>query len=206
MLWYAAVGYALIGYLSGSILFARVAAKLFHKEGIFADSEDGNPGTFNAFSYGGFWCGAFTIAGDLLKGCLPVFLSLQTHPELKISLLLALVMTAPVVGHAFPVFYRFQGGKAVAVSFGCLLGLLPFWQPVVILAAFFLFFSLVLKISPNFQRTYITYLCSAAAMYPLLGLSGITLGFWLMTGVVCLRLHISKEKLEKMRVELSWIH
>ena len=145
--------YALFGYICGSILFARVAAALFHQDREYEKSEDGNPGTVNAFRYGGFWCGLITLCGDLLKGFIPVFLFASTHEEEIFFMPGALVLAAPVLGHAFPLFHRFSGGKGIAVSFGCLLGLMPFWRPFVILAGFFLLFSLIVVITPNFQGT-----------------------------------------------------
>ena len=50
-----------MGYLSGSVLYALVFAKIFHKGDILEQSSDHNPGTANAFMYGGFWCGLFTL-------------------------------------------------------------------------------------------------------------------------------------------------
>ncbi len=123
--------YIVLGYLSGSILFARIAAGLFHKNTILTDSADANPGTANAFVYGGFLCGIFTLLGDLLKGFLPVYLFL--HTQHASALPFSFILAAPVLGHAFPIFYRFKGGKGIAVSFGCLLGLLPERLPVAIL-------------------------------------------------------------------------
>ena len=94
--------YALFGYICGSILFARVAAALFHQDREYEKSEDGNPGTVNAFRYGGFWCGLITLCGDLLKGFIPVFLFASTHEEEIFFMPGALVLAAPVLGHAFP--------------------------------------------------------------------------------------------------------
>lgn len=88
---------------------------------------------------GGFLCGTLTLLGDLAKGFLPVFCCVWTTSRLGIYMTagLALVMTAPVIGHAFPVYHRFQGGKGIAVSFGSLLGLFPDLRPALVLAAFF---------------------------------------------------------------------
>ena len=108
-------------------------------------SEDGNPGTVNAFRYGGFWCGLITLCGDLLKGFIPIFLFASTHEEEIFFMPGALVLAAPVLGHAFPLFHRFRGGKGIAVSFGCLLGLMPFWRPFAILAGFFLLYIFGVK-------------------------------------------------------------
>lgn len=196
----AILTYTLLGYLCGSILFARVAAVLFHRDKEYLESEDGNPGTVNAFRYGGFWCGLITLCGDLLKGFLPVFLFMQEYGETILFMPSALVLAAPVMGHAFPLFHHFRGGKGIAVTFGCLLGLFPFWRPFVILAAFFLLFSLIVIITPDFHRTLVTFLCSAVVMFLRFGACGVSIGFLCTTFIVCLRLHLSKEKRTRMKV------
>lgn len=201
---YKAVMYALFGYLSGSVLYARVSAALFHKNNMLEESEDQNPGTANAFRYGGFACGLLTLAGDLLKGFLPVFLCARGVPDFTAQPRFALVIAAPVLGHAFPAFHASKGGKGIAVSFGCLLGLLPEWRPVAILAACFLFFSLILIVTPNFHRTFVTYLSAVAAMVFLRDIPACSLGFVLICGIVCLRLHLSKETRELMEVRPVW--
>ena len=71
------IGFILLGYLSGSILYARVFARLFGKEDIIVNSKDHNPGTANAFMYGGFWCGLLTLICDIAKGCVPVYAFLR---------------------------------------------------------------------------------------------------------------------------------
>ncbi len=74
-----------------------------------AVSDDGNPGTFNAFRYGGIMCGIFTLLADLLKGCLPVT-ACRSYLGSG-CLLFAFVMAAPVFGHAFSVFLSRRGRK-----------------------------------------------------------------------------------------------
>lgn len=203
--WIHTLFYIITGYLAGSILFAPLAARLFGKTEMMENSDDKNPGAFNAFHYGGFFCGLVTLAGDMLKGFLPVFLYLQDNFAL-FWLPAALVLAAPVLGHAFPIFHHFQGGKGIAVSFGCLLGLIPFWEPALTLAGVFLFFSLVLKVTPHFYRTALTFPVSLVLMTIMMGLNNsITLGFLLITGIVCLRLHLSPEEREPMMVKLLWI-
>ena len=190
-----------LGYLSGSVLYALVFAKLLKKGDILTQSADHNPGTANAFMYGGFWCGFLTLIFDVLKGFFPVFLFMHSGNAEKVeSFMSALVIAAPVIGHAFPVFYGFHGGKGIAVTFGCLLGLFPFWRPFVILAAFFLLFSLIVIITPDFHRTLVTFLCSAVVMFLRFGACGVSIGFLCMTFIVCLRLHLSKEKRTRMKV------
>ena len=69
--------YLLFGYLSGCVLYAEVFSRVFHKE-IASAAKDKNPGAANAFVHGGFWCGVLTLAGDMLKGMVPVALYMRS--------------------------------------------------------------------------------------------------------------------------------
>lgn len=152
---YRTLLYTILGYLSGSLLFAKFFSRLLDGEDVTAESPDKNPGVYNAFLYGGKFCGILTLCCDLLKGFFPVYLYSRA-PDLSLFPAgngpaipvvsgggLALVLAAPVLGHIFPLWHRFRGGKGITVTFGVLLGLLPKAGPVVILACVFLFFSLV---------------------------------------------------------------
>lgn len=91
-----------------------------------------------------------------LKGILPVYAYMHGLPGADIWI--TFVLAAPVAGHIFPVFHRFRGGKGIAVSFGVLLGLYPYMKPVLLLASCFLLFSFVIVITPNYHKTFATYL------------------------------------------------
>ena len=201
------IGFILLGYLSGSILYARVFARLFGKEDIIVNSKDHNPGTANAFMYGGFWCGLLTLICDIARGCVPVYAFLrvagQTHSGVLAT---SLVMAAPVIGHAFPVFYGFHGGKGIAVTFGSLLGLFPSLKAALILAACLIFFSLILRISPHDDRALAAYFCALCGMAFRVGRQEILLGFAIITVVVCIRMFASSEEKDKMKVSLLWMH
>ena len=114
-------------------------------------------------------------------------------------------MAAPVIGHAFPVFYGFHGGKGIAVTFGSLLGFFPSLKPALILAAFFIFFSLILRISPHYYRTLAAYFCALFGMAFRVGRQEILLGFAIITVVVCIRMFASSEEKDKMKVSLLWM-
>ena len=201
------IGFILLGYLSGSILYARVFARLFGKEKMLERSRDKNPGTANAFMYGGFWCGLLTLLCDMGKGFLPVFFFFRTGGELRPSVLeTSLVIAAPVVGHVFPLLYRFRGGKGIATTFGSLLGLFPVLKPSLILAVFFLFFSLILRVSPHFYRTLMAYVCALFYMSWKIEWQAVTIGFAVITLVICIRMLASTEEREKMKVNLLWMH
>ena len=210
--------YALLAYLSGSVLYAQIFARLFHKPDLIERSNDHNPGTANAFQYGGFWCGVLTLVCDLLKGFFPVYLYSRA---LDLSLFpagngpaipvvsgggLALVLAAPVLGHIFPLWHRFRGGKGITVTFGVLLGLLPKAGPVVILACVFLFFSLVVKITPNCHRTLFTYLVSAVLMVVFFPETPVSAGFWIITAAVAAKLLSGSEIRERCEVKALWKH
>lgn len=197
--------FCLLGYLSGSVLYARVFSRLMGKPEVLEHSKDHNPGTANAFQLGGFCCGTLTLICDLAKGFVPVFLYARGLPAAPAQpWWLGAVLAAPVLGHTFPVYYRFRGGKGIAVTFGCLLGLLPMWEPFAILAAVFIFFSVGLRITPHYHRTFATYAAVAAALFLLNLPTPVCMGFLAITGAVCLRLRLSPEERERLRVRLLW--
>ena len=200
-------GFILLGYLSGSVLYARVFARLFGKEEMIENSRDRNPGTANAFMYGGFWCGLLTLICDIGKAFIPVFLFMRAVEQLRPGVIAtSLVLAAPVVGHVFPVFYRLKGGKGIAATFGSLLGLFPVLKPAAILAVFFIFFSVVLRVSPHFYRTLTAYLCALFCMAFSIDRRSVILGFAIITVAVCIRMFASPEEKEKIKVKLLWMH
>ena len=196
--------YIVLGYLCGSVLFARVFAGLLHRGDITACSVDGNPGTANAFLYGGFGCGFLTLCGDLLKGILPVQMYLRGADLDACGIEMIFIIIAPVIGHIFPIFYKFRGGKGIAVTFGCLLGLFPNLYPVLILAFVFLLFSLIIRITPHYNRTLWTYRCAAVGMILFTRDIYIITAFLVISLVVNVNLLSSSEEREKCQVRILW--
>ena len=88
-----------------------------------------NPGATNVLRHGGKKAAALTLFGDLLKGFLPVFLGQLLGLS---DIWLAWVALAAFLGHLYPVFFGFQGGKGIATAFGTYLALNPFGGFVVI--------------------------------------------------------------------------
>ena len=109
------LAYVFLGYFLGSMLFGYRITWLLKGVDIRKLAEDENPGTYNAFVFGGFWCGILTLLADMGKGYLPVILYRQNYSTEE--LIFALVMAAPVFGHAFSIFHGRKGGKGIAVSF-----------------------------------------------------------------------------------------
>lgn len=118
--WAAAV---LLAYLLGSLSFAVLVSRLFG----LADPRtygSGNPGATNVLRSGHKGAAALTLAFDALKGWLPVWLALRHWPDPALALWGATAVgLAAFLGHLWPVFFRFEGGKGVATAAGVLLGL-----------------------------------------------------------------------------------
>lgn len=127
--------FAIAGYVCGSFMSAYYIPQWLYDMDVALVSDDGNPGAANVFKNAGVPCGILVLVADLLKGYLPVHMALNYIPEQ--SMLIIPVLIAPVLGHAYPVFRRFRGGKAIAVSFGVLIGLAPDWVPALCLALHF---------------------------------------------------------------------
>lgn len=194
------VFFILAGYLLGSIMFAWYLPLWIKRVDIREVSDDGNPGTANAFKHAGVFVGSLVIVCELGKGFVPVFLA---HRYLEAErLLFALVMAAPVAGHAFPVFTKGkEGGKAIAVSFGVLLGLLPEWRPVLVLVFYYLLFSLFIVIRPHLHRSIVTFIFFTASCVFLVEGAALILGCALISAIVVLK-HLKKYQGEKVTVAL----
>lgn len=139
------------GFLSGSIMFSQLIPKWILGRDIARVSDDHNPGASNVFIHCGPVWGVVCLSLDMLKGFVPVFLSFHyLNPD---NLWFALVMTAPVLGHALAPLNHFRGGKCIATAFGVLLGTFPLTHIVLLLAGIYIVFSTVLKINPNRIRS-----------------------------------------------------
>lgn len=105
--------YLLFGYLSGSVLYSYLIPKHFCHVDVRTANEDQNPGAFNAFSAAGPRVGLFCVLCDIGKGFLPVFLAVHSSAVSMGSWLFALILLAPVAGHAWPFLQPAKGGKAI---------------------------------------------------------------------------------------------
>lgn len=109
----------LAAYLIGSVPFAVLISNMFS----LADPRNvgsGNPGATNVLRSGNKAAAALTLLADMLKGAVPVYLALHWQAS---SPLVALVAIAAFLGHLFPVFLGFKGGKGVATALGVFIAL-----------------------------------------------------------------------------------
>lgn len=109
----------LIAYLTGSISSAIVTCKIMGLPDPRTQGS-GNPGATNVLRLGGKKAAIITLIGDVLKGVLVVLAAKLYGFD---PLALSLITFAVFLGHIFPVFFHFEGGKGVATAAGCLIAL-----------------------------------------------------------------------------------
>lgn len=131
----------LIAYLLGSVSTAIITCKLMGLPDP-RTSGSNNPGATNVLRIGGKKAAMITLLGDMLKGLIPVLIG---HALGFSYGWLFIVGFAAFLGHLYPAFYGFKGGKGVATAIGVYFGI-HFWAGLAI-AAIWLFVAKVLKIS-----------------------------------------------------------
>lgn len=147
------------GYLVGSLSFAVIVSRAVG----LADPRSygsGNPGATNVLRSGNRAAAVVTLALDALKGYVPVVLTLIFGPRVGLGeTAAAFVGLGAFLGHLWPVFFRFQGGKGVATAAGVLLAVNPLLGVAclatwVIIAAFFRYSSLAAIVTAVFAPFY----------------------------------------------------
>lgn len=143
-----------VAYLMGSLSTAIIVCKLM---GLPDPRTTGsqNPGATNVLRIGGKRAAAVTLAGDALKGLLPVLIGYAFQQSLAN---LGAIGFAAFLGHLYPVFFSFRGGKGVATAFGAIVGIS--WQVGLAVLATWLVMAKLFKISSLSALT-------AAALAPL---------------------------------------
>jgi acyl phosphate:glycerol-3-phosphate acyltransferase len=148
-----------IAYLIGSLSFAVIVSKLFglpdpHTYG------SGNPGATNVLRTGKKSAAILTLLGDAAKGWFALWLAQKYASEFQLGpITLACVAFAVFLGHLFPIFFKFKGGKGVATAAGILLAIHP-WLGLgtlatwIIIAFFFRYSSLAALASCVFVPLY----------------------------------------------------
>ena len=112
----------LVSYLIGSVSFAIIVSYFMHLEDPRQYGSQ-NPGATNVMRSGNKKAAALTLLGDLLKGLVVVLIAKYLFAKVSGGdALIAFCGIFVVIGHMFPVFFKFKGGKGVATAIGVLLG------------------------------------------------------------------------------------
>jgi len=128
---------SLFGYLLGSVPTGLLLTKLFSKVDPRKTGSK-NIGATNIFRTAGKSLGIMTLMGDLLKGAIPVILAIQWGES---DLWIAISGLTPSLGHIFPIFLGFKGGKGVATALGFYLVM----SPIAVFIEFLIFAGIVWK-------------------------------------------------------------
>jgi glycerol-3-phosphate acyltransferase PlsY len=128
---------ALFGYLLGSIPTGLILTKFFSKVDPRKIGSK-NIGATNIYRSAGTTLGILTLVGDLLKGTVPVVIAIQWG---EADIWIAIAGLTPFLGHIFPIFLGFKGGKGVATALGVYLVV----SPIAVLIEFLIFAGIVWK-------------------------------------------------------------
>ena len=170
---------AVIAYLIGSINFSIIISKKMAGFDV-REKGSGNAGTTNVLRTVGKKAAALTLICDILKGVIPVLLAIiigniANHfgAEIRVDYLAQVAGVSTIIGHTFPVFFKFKGGKGVASSLGLIL--IINWQIGLICLVFAL---LVMAVTRMVSLGSIT----AAILFAILTLFGISAQFYIVQG------------------------
>ncbi len=173
----------LMGSLSSAIILCRLAGLPDPRQ-----QGSGNPGATNVLRFGGKKLAVLVLVGDMLKGLLPVLVVqwLALPPAT-----VAAVGAAAFLGHLFPIFFGFRGGKGVATSLGVLLGFS--WLLGLSIVAIWLVMATLFRISSLAAIT--AALLAPLVCWQLLGEPSYTLAVSFMSVALLLRHHGNIRKL-----------
>ena len=180
--------WALIGYLSGSVMYSYLIPLWVKKIDVRQNSADHNPGAGNAFKNAGRALGLLSLMFDILKGLLPILFSIQ-YLDVD-NILFALVLCAPVIGHTFPFFGQWiKGGKGIAVSFGCFAGIIGTgaFLPFCVLTVYYTLFSKLIISHSHRVGSILLYAVFAVVMLLLPDPLSIKIGSFIISLIIILK-------------------
>ena len=167
--WWFGPTAALVGYLAGSLSFAVIVSRLMNLDDP-RNYGSGNPGATNVLRSGNKIAAALTLLFDGLKAFIPLWCVQQYGAEFGFAGgTVAAVAMAAFLGHLFPVFFKFKGGKGVATAIGASFGIHPLLGVAtgltwLIIAYFFRYSSLAALVAAVFTPVYYL-LCDGVAWH-----------------------------------------
>lgn len=185
--------WTLIGFIAGSLMFSYWLGKIFLKQDV-RDYGDSNPGAANAWKAGGPKIGLPGAVLDFAKGAIPVALA---HWLFGIDgWNLVPVALAPILGHSFSPFLKFNGGKAIAVTLGVWSGI-TIWEGVLVLGILIgIFYVIIDQPSWSVILAMFAFLCYLVFMG--IFIRGADLPLWaIWTGNLCILIFKHKSDLKQ---------
>jgi glycerol-3-phosphate acyltransferase PlsY len=177
----ATIALTLVAYLLGSLPFAVMVSRAF----ALPDPRSygsGNPGATNVLRTGKTAAAGLTLLGDAAKGWLAVFLAQRLADAGAVDLTVAAAAVAVALGHMYPLFLRFRGGKGVSTALGVLLAL-DLWLAAgavatwLIIMCFFRYSSLAALVAAGFAPlfSFLLHGMHRFALEPAVGVTMISL-------------------------------
>lgn len=130
MIWWHIVLVALISYMFGNLSFARYISRA--KNNDITRLGSGNPGSTNMLRNFGFKIGLLNLILDMLKGFVP---TLVTYLIFKNDVYLYIAGVSVIMGHIYPVMYKFKGGKGIATMIGVFFAAEPLFTGLIVIIA-----------------------------------------------------------------------
>lgn len=166
-----------IAYLLGSMLSGVILCRLTHQPDPRTQGSD-NPGATNVLRFAGKKIAFLTLLGDIIKGLLAIMIARLLGQS---GCMLAFVGLAVLIGHLYPIFFKFKGGKGISTGLGVLLGLSPVLGLIammtwIIIAAVFRYSSLAALVTFALMPFYNLVFFTPAYFIPLVLMS--CLIFW----------------------------
>ena len=181
-------------------MYSYIIPKLVCNIDIRKKNEDGNPGSMNAVNSAGKPIGLICMALDVIKAFVPVYVAVSI---LQIAGYYVIpVAAAAVIGHAFSPFLKFRGGKAVAASFGSLLGVIQISKAVLLFALITAIFTFVIVINPNSSKVIAGFAISSMILMLTEPLPEIKIAALIISLIVCWK-HIINPNKEALSVKVG---
>ncbi|MEZ4357126.1 MAG: glycerol-3-phosphate 1-O-acyltransferase PlsY [Eubacteriales bacterium] len=151
---------AIQAYLLGCIIFSYILSRIINKKDI-RELGSGNAGSTNMLRNYGLKWGILALAGDVLKGSLAVFFGYLLAGRTGMYVAAVFVM----LGHNWPVFLQFKGGKGIAVTLGALIVIMPI-HTLIIFAAAIVIMVLTRTVSIGSLAGSVIYVITAFVFFP----------------------------------------
>ncbi len=183
----------IISYFVGNINFARIISKIL--KGDITKSGSGNPGTLNTWRTFGFWPGIFTFVFDMIKGVVPCLVAYLTFGYLGCNVEIALYVAgfSVVLGHIFPVVFKFKGGKGIATAVGVFL--VANWWVSLIAFAVMVLLMLFIKYASVLTLSFVLFMSIVEIC---LNNPALWVNYILIVGILCLVFFAHRSNIKKL--------
>ncbi|MBQ9791888.1 MAG: glycerol-3-phosphate acyltransferase [Clostridia bacterium] len=180
----------------GNISIARIITSRNNKKGITKEGS-GNPGTMNMLRTYGFVFAVFTFVTDAIKGFVPALVGLlyyTSYIDASFGLIAATTLgLCAVLGHTFPIIYKFKGGKGIATTFGIFVVLDPVATLITFIIAFVIFYDIKLG-----SVISMIVILSLGIFNTLTVLSGNVIAIIIMWAIIVLDIYLHKKNFVRL--------